>query len=436
MSELPDAHRSHREQLLASLSAQLQELGIQAMFGVLQRYYDLYGFMPEGLTGLVVDQPDGPGRMQVTVVGVRRTVPPGEGGLSPDRRTWVRDLDILYDLGGDIAFEITTFDDRTLRPSGTNALWAARRLTHDEQAVIDAIRLWYGYRDSLRATPPKLDPDRRRAQLARQIAARESAAGAPSVRLAVDASEVPEKDLAQLDHAQLCYHFPRDRHGRYARSVVVVLARYDTKLAKRGPWLAVRADGDSLVIGIEALIGENQDHRWDNLPWLWSTAHRDTPPETRWQLPNAEHVRPIVDLLDQGALTDALTLCGVDVDTRLAALLAGYPISYEYARYTDGWVNRLYEQLPNCAPWRLAAAHRVWEAQRDPIRRRRPTGEPIVLFGLKGLNRSAKPVVSLETRDGVPRLIMDWTASNARLPRALWERPVDLDAALLTTNAG
>ena len=131
------------------------------------------------------------------------------------------------------------------------------------------------------------------------------------------------------------------------------------------------------------------------------------------------------------ALTDALTLCGVDIDADLAALLAGYPISYPLAQYTDTWVTRMYDQLRNCAPWRLAAAYRGWQNER-PATRRLGDG-PIALFGLKGLNQQAKPMVAVELR-GVPRLVMIWSGSNVRLPRTRWERPVDLEAALLATE--
>jgi hypothetical protein len=433
VSQPEDAHRARRQQLLTGVSARLRALGIQAAFGVLEPYYDLYGATPAGVTGLVVHEPVGTGRMQVTIVSPHWIMSPDEGGLSADGHTWVREMDIEYDLDDVVAFELSTLEGRGDGPGNPRAVWATRQLVEDEQAVVDAIRLWHGYRDSLRSAPPKANPERRRAALTRQVAARRAAASAARVRHAVDPSAVPaerrpalEAHLAELDDAQLCFHFPRDRNGRYARSAVVTLTGYETVLRKRGPWLAVRADGDTLVVGIEALIGENQDHRWDRSPWLWSAAHRDATPEQRWQLPEAEHARPITTLLDRHELTDALTLCGVDVDHDLATLLAGYPISYQYARYTDTWVARLYEQLPLCAPWRLATALRTWQDERQ-----RPVKDPVPLFGLKGLNQSAKPMVGFAVRDGVPRLVMTWTGSNARMPRTLWERPPDLEAALL-----
>ncbi|GGM67934.1 hypothetical protein ACFFX1_46660 [Dactylosporangium sucinum] len=184
-----------RQRLLSGVAARLETLGIAAEFGLLVPYQDFYG-----------SSPDGPGRMQVTVVAARRTVPPGEGGLSADGRMWVRDVDLDYELSGD----------------------------------------------------------------------------------------------------------------------------------------------------------------------------------------------------------------------ELAALLGGYPIDYRHARYTETWVRTLHEQLRDCAPWRLATAYRVSQP-----------GKPIPLFGLKGMNHQVKPMVALDAPDGVPRLTMHWTGSNARLSRALWEIPADLRAALL-----
>src|SRR5215470_8353230 len=277
-----DAHRARRQQLLAGVSAWLQEVGIRATFEPLERYYDFYGSLPDGLTGLVVRQPAGGARMQVTVVSVRRIVPPGEGGLSADGRVWVRDLDVNYDLGldGHIVFEVTTLEDPDAGLGHSRATSAMRRLTRDEQAVVDAVRLWHGYRESLRCVPPAPDRDRKRARLIRQIAARRSAAAVAQVRAAAAASAVTPQQrpilaehLAQLDHSQLCFHFPRDPNGRYAKRAVVALASYGADLGKRGPWLAVRADGITLVVGVEELIGDNQDHRWDSSPWLWNTTH-------------------------------------------------------------------------------------------------------------------------------------------------------------------
>src|SRR5688500_3407172 len=99
-----DAHRARRQQLLAGISAQLREIGIEAAFGVLEPYYDLSGVTPEGLTGFVVREPVGTGRTQVTVGGLVRTGPHGTGHLSAD--SCQCGLDIDYNPVGELTFEV------------------------------------------------------------------------------------------------------------------------------------------------------------------------------------------------------------------------------------------------------------------------------------------------------------------------------------------
>ncbi|MFI1995615.1 hypothetical protein [Actinoplanes sp. NPDC020271] len=421
MSAPLDRHRDQRQRLLAGVVERLRRLGIPVSFGQLTPYRDFYGQVPDGLTGLVVDEPSGPGSMQVTVVAAHRT-----GESSTDPHLWVRDVDLEYDLVGDVYFEVTTLDE-----SGDgDAVWAPRQLVGTEEGVVDAIRLWHSYRDTLRATPPPPDP-RLAARRAKLHAARVAAAETGRVRFAVDESAVPAVhrpglavDLTDLDHAQVGFHFPRDRNGRFSRSAVVALTGYGTVLGRRGPWLVVRNDGGELVARVEALIDVNQDHRWDRLPWLWRSSGQAATPEQRWQAPSAEQVRPITDLLDQHAIADALTLSGVEVDPDLGALLDGFPISYTSARYTETWVRSLYAQLAGSAPWRFADGFRAWQDERREAGRS-PQYE-VALFGLKGLNQQSRPMVALSAPHGVCRLTMIWSASNARLPRALWERPADL----------
>ncbi|WP_432994686.1 hypothetical protein [Dactylosporangium sp. CA-233914] len=437
MAEALDRHEQRRRVELAGVSARLRELGIEPAFGALTPYYDFYGRVPGNLTGLVVGEPHGTGRMQVTVVAARRIVPPGEGGLSADGHVWTRDVDIAHDLSGgdDVVFEVTLLEGVIDEPEAPESVWAPRQLLADDEAVVDAVRLWHGYRDMLRATPPKPAAERRRSLRARVAAARRAAAGAPRVRRAADEAALEPQQraalaahLADLDESRLAFNFPRDRSGRYVKSAVVALTGYGTVLSRRGPWLTVRADGDTLVVGVEGLIGANQDHRWDRLPWLWSAAHADTPVAARWQLPDAGSARPVVSLLDRHAPAEAFARCGVELDEELTALLAGYPVTYGLAQHTETWVKRLYEQLQLCAPWRLAAAYEVHQEERRSVRR--PTGEPIALFGLKGLNQQSKPMVGLDAPDGTARLSMIWSASNVRLSRELWQCPADLEAEL------
>ncbi|MFI5909897.1 hypothetical protein [Dactylosporangium sp. NPDC051541] len=425
MAEALDRHEARRRRALAGVSARLREVGIEPAFGALTQYYDFYGKVPANLTGLTVDEPHGTGRMQVTVVTAERLVPPGEGGLSADGHVWTRDVDIEHDLpdGAALVFEVTLLEGPA---EASGAMWAPRRLVREEEAVVDAVRLWHGYREMLRATPPKPTAARRRSARARLATARRTAAAAPVVRRPADVPPPLRAHLDGLDDARLAFHFPRDRSGKYVKTAVVALAGDGPALSRRAPWLAARADGDALVVRVEGLIGANQDHRWDRLPWLWN---KDQPPASvRWQLDDLERARAVVDLLDSYAVAEALTGCGVHVDDDLTALLHGYPIGYGLARHTDTWVKRLYDQLQRSAPWRLAAAYAVHQEERRAVRR--PDREPVALFGLKGLNQQSKPMVALDTHDGAPRLRMIWTASNTRLPRELWECPADLHADL------
>ncbi|WP_433203201.1 hypothetical protein ACQP00_33715 [Dactylosporangium sp. CS-047395] len=432
MAEAVDRHERRRRLELAGVWARLREAGIEPAFGSLTPTYDFYGKVPAELTGLVVDEPHGTGRMQVTVVAARRLVPPGEGGLSADGHTWTRDVDIEHDLtaaDGELLFEVTLLEGAT---DSSGAVWAPRRLARDEQAVVDAVRLWHGYRDMLRATPPKPAPQRRRSLRIRVAAARRSAAARPRVRRLGIGADLPAeqrsaiaRDLGALDDARLAFNFPRDRNGRYLKSAVVALAGYGPGLSRRGPWLSVRSLDDELVVSLEGLIGANQDHRWDRLPWLWTSQE---PSLVRWNLPDAASARPVLDLLDRYAIGEALARCGVELDEELTALLAGYPISYGLAQHAETWVKRLYDQLQLCAPWRLAAAYDVHQDERRAAKR--PGGEPIALFGLKGMNQQSKPMVALDTHDGTPRLSMIWTASNMRLTHELWQCPADLEAEL------
>jgi hypothetical protein len=226
----------------------------------------------------------------------------------------------------------------------------------------------------------------------------------------------------------LCWHFPRGGVGRYARAAVVALAGCANDPSKRGPWLTARAHGDRLVVGLEALIGANQPQRCDATRWQWDQRQTATTPAQRWQLDQPDASRAVAALLDAHRLADALAAAGVRVDADLAALLDGYPTRYLRARYTERWVRRLYQELRQAAPWRLAAALGTWQAERHALGR--AANQPVVLFRLGGLNQQRRPSVALACPAGIPELRMVWTGSNAVLSRSLWQRPPDLDAAL------
>ena len=431
----PDPHRERRRALLAGIAGLLREAGIEPAFGPLESYRDFYGTLPAGTAGLVCEQPPTTARLQITAIRVRPTPAPGEGGLSPDRRSWVRDAEVAYDLDGEgePAFEVTMLEDPDDGLGHTRDTSAQRTVTADEQAVVDTARLWYGYRHTLRGTPPTADRRRERTRLRREVEKRDAAAAAPDLRTDLTGAPGPARDrlagdLARLDAGLLCWHFPRDRSGRYARRAAVALALYGPDPGKRGPWLTARVRNGALALGIESLIGVNQDHRWDATPWLWSADGRHATAHERWQVASAEEARPLAALLDAYDVAGALEAAGVRVDGEVAGLLEGFPTRYLRAAHTDTWVAALYAGLVRSAPWRFAAAYDAWRRERAALGR--PAGGPVPLFGLTGLNQQRRPMLALDLRGDAPELRMVWTGSNARLSRALWERPADLDAAL------
>jgi hypothetical protein len=443
VSNVSDPDLTRRRDLLGGVASRLRAAGIAVEYAPIESYFNIYGGPPDGVTGLICRHPS-TSVAQVTVLRVRRLLAEGAGGFGRDGRTWQRDVDLDYrlDSDGDLCFEVTILEDPDAGLGHSRQTSAQRVVTADEQGAVDAVLLWNGYLGNFRCARPT-PPQKRREQtrLRREIAARDAAAQAANVRFdappagwpvpgrPASGREPPIADPAAVDAATLCWHFPRERTGRYARRAVVALAGYGGDPARRAPWLAVRAEGSSLVVGVEHLIGANQAHRWDSSPWLWSAAHADADALNRWQVPDAAHARAYTELLDAHELAEALSMASVEVDDDLARLLDGYPTRYRRARYTDAWVGRLYAELRVSAPWRFAAAYQIWQRERRALRR--PADAPVVLFGLTGLNQASKPAVALGQRHGVPRLEMVWTASNARLPRALWERPPDLEAALV-----
>ncbi len=431
----PDlAKRSH---LLGGVAARLGAMGIPASMATLERYSSAYSGPPEGVTGLVCRHPASTAAAQVTVMRARRRRP--SGALpGPDGHDWTRDLDLDYrvDADGDLYFEVTVLEDPDGGLRHGRQTSAQRFLTGDEQSVVDAILLWYGHRAILRSTPPPAPAARTVLRRSRaDTATRNASAAQPDVRVAVTFTAVPvaqrralASDVAAVDPRTLCWFFPRRRGGRYAQRVAVALAGYGADLARRESWLVVRAVDDTLILDTEQLIGANQTYRWDAVRWQWHRDYRDAPSAERWQVDDPDEIRSCVELLDGHAVAEALAGASVAVDDDIAALLDGYPTRYLRARYTDVWVRTLYRELVTSAPWRFGWAYQVWRRERTQLGR--PSNRPVVLCGLTGLNQLKRPTLALVERDGRPRLEMLWTASNARLPRALWQRPADLEAAL------
>lgn len=308
------------------------------------------------------------------------------------------------------------------------------RLVADAQATADELILWTRRADLFRVAVPAPDQSRQTRQARRCFEHRQAAAAAPQVHTAEPLDDTPADpatadliaaDLAALDHSALCWHFPRDRTGRYQRSAVVALAAYGGRRPHlRDRWLTVRADGERLVVSVQDLIGANQRHRWDGTRWLWDRRHAAATRATRWQVGRPAQAAPGFDALRRGALAEAFALAGVQVDDHIAKLLDGRPNLLSRCELTATWVAALYDGLAEVAPWRLAQAGRSWQEGRAALGL--PARGSIVLFGLGGMGRLRKPKIALELRGDTAVLRLVFSGSNAVLPRSLWTVPADL----------
>ena len=236
----------------------------------------------------------------------------------------------------------------------------------------------------------------------------------------------PQADhAADVDPALLCWHFPRDRTGRYQRSAVVALTPCEAgRPHLRGRWLTARADGDRLLLAVRDLIPANQRHRWDVTPWLWHRRHARAPALRRWQVGHPAEAAPAFEALRNGRMAEALARCGVHADPQITRLLAGEPTRLYRAGLTATWVATLYAGLADAAPWRLAAAHRQWREGRQALGL--AARHPIPLFGLGGMTQARKPKVALDATADGPLLRLYYTGGSAVLPRSLWTLPADL----------
>jgi hypothetical protein len=299
-------------------------------------------------------------------------------------------------------------------------------LAANPQAAADVLKLWVSRASLFRCKLPAADPDARARTDRRRYEHRQAAAAAAKVDLA-PVSPQDARYAADVDPALLCWHFPRDRTGRYQRSAVAALAPCgDGRPHLRGRWLTAHADGDRLVPEIRDLIPANQRHRWDVTPWLWHRRHARAPALLRWQVGHPAEAAPAFEALRNGMMAEALAQCGVHADTQITRLLTGEPTRLRRARLTATWVCSLYAGLAEAAPWRLAAAHQVWKEGREALGL--PARQPIPLFGLGGMTQARKPKVALDTTADGPLLRLHFTGGSAVLPWSLWTLPADLVA--------
>jgi hypothetical protein len=418
MPDRVDHHAPRRAQLLVPVADLCGRAGLAVTVGEFRPRFC------QPVLALRCAAADGSWDAAVTVVRAS-PVPP-----SADRncQRYSRDPRTGYDLDalGELAYEVQIHeDDDDAGGHGPRPLVAFELVT-TAQAAADVLTLWASRASLFRCEVPAVNPlvlmrwDRRCHEH------RQSAAAAARVDV-TPAARQRSPDVAAVDWASLCWHFPRERSGRYRRSAVVALAPCEDTLPHlRAAWLTATAEGDRLVLTVTDLKPTCQPHRWDLTPWLWDRRHAGTPPQTRWQVSRADEAAATFRVQRHVGIAEALTLAGVQTDEQIAALLAGRPARLRRSELTATWMSTLYAGLAHAAPWRLAAAHGSWRESREAMDL--PTPRPVVLFGLGGMVQARKPKVALDITDDGPLLCLRFTGGNAVLPRSLWTLPPDLVA--------
>jgi hypothetical protein len=219
-------------------------------------------------------------------------------------------------------------------------------------------------------------------------------------------------DLPGSHPALLAFNFPRDQRGRLlgkARVLLDILEPPQPPGRTRCRFLRIQDGRFDLVVADEHV--ENQDYRWDGQPWRWRAD--GTSAVERWGIEDLELAQAVVILLEAAEWEVALRECGLQLGDDLRRVLASEPLGYLLRDLAGGWATAAAEQLLRLAPWRLG---------------RVATKKSIRLFGLGGMNVQRKPGVYLKLADGRPTLDMEASASNRRLPREEWERPLDFEA--------
>ena len=307
----------------------------------------------------------------VTAVrGQRRSRAGGRAGTG-----YARDPRTGYDLDspGELVYEVQIREnDDGLGGHGPRPI-VVFRLFEQPRAAADELILWHRRAGLFTVVPPVEDPKARLRRERRRFEHRTAAAEAAQVRI----TDVPAQlaaAAAAIDPAALCFHFPRDRSGRYLRSVVVALAR-DPAIRPhvRTRWLTARAGTDGLVVGAADLISANQPHRWDLTPWLWHRDHAGAatdralagrPPRRRG--PDGRRDRAA----RPGPTRSRRPGCGSS--PTCVRILTGVPHRSYRAEVTGTWVTNLYNGFTDLAPWRLAEAYRRLARRAHPARPHHP----------------------------------------------------------------
>ncbi len=271
-----------------------------------------------------------------------------------------------------------------------------------------------------------------------------------------------EHDLASLNPERTVPHFPWDPAGRLALNTTVLLNVYDTTmppgkdrdlcLAVVGP--ARRQDKQRIAIQLTDLIVVNQTHRWERSPWLWQDV--EAPASEFWgaeliqasaakptrrqgaprsPTPESQRASRSLQLLEEGHIEEALALFGVSLSPDLHRLLGGERIKPPAccAHPNEAWTRLLVGTLRQSAPWLLPRAvldeaERLarWAAQKKGRQRRAPDLKLVIFPGQHHM-RKASLMLTGDVDGRNPRLVIEATASNARIPDTAWKRPLVVD---------
>ena len=452
MTESPGLEQIHRSALeRVEELLRLQAPHLRYDYRPVERYISCHPGPRSPLNGLVITAPEIEGLAQVVVVATQRTLPQGRGGLSTDQRVWVRDMELDYSLSkgfDSLTYELTIIEDPWEGRGHSRDCPVGMHRDDDSEHIAALIGWWSRYPQEFAASPPGPVPQDRidglRAVAQAKLACLQGVTPVHQIdRTALADLDPASQEELELDRSNLLpvhllWNFPRDDRGKLELACTVLLSRYESATSKspgRRLWLCARGperrkDPQEVTVRLLSLIGENRVHRWDEARWLWDARAQNMSLEERWGMDDVQRVAECTALLDAGRIVEALALYGIELDRPLAGLLEGIPVQFELRDKTAVWAPRLQEGLRGSAPWLLARAPERSELVQAEWRKgsaRRTAASRLRLLELGGQNQQRRPGVFLTPGTNAPRLILDWSRSNARVPAHTWVRPVDYD---------
>ncbi len=233
-----------------------------------------------------------------------------------------------------------------------------------------------------------------------------------------------ERDLDQLAINRIATFFPRGESGRLLPRARVLLSAYGPELSRgKQRWLHVGSSASrnapTLTVSIEPLFERHTAHNWQHNRWRWD---RQTAAPPGWGIPQPrltkekQRLNRCLAALDRGHFDRALDLYGISWSDEVAAVLAGQPLNLAHAELAPTWTRVLNDALAALAPWELVPAAGQ-KSQR--------------LMTLPGQRQIRKASLMLVLAEGAPRLTIEWTGTNTRLPGDQWRRDPVADIARL-----